>query len=202
MVYVLDGNVYLMPGTRMAPANMEVNALVLTIVEKAGQVPGRTSLQKLSYFANEILVAGIGFRPHYYGPYSPEIAGVADVLVAANLLKEDLVNGLYFRSGRNREWTRHTYSLTEDGKKYLSWLSARGGFPEDEVRDLVEKLKAETNLDPENLSKLAKVRFISDQLGNRSPNPVEVSRTAKGLGWALPPAVARKSLITLDRLGL
>jgi uncharacterized protein len=181
---------------------MDPAALVLSITSKAECVPGRTSLQKLSYFVNNSVAGGIAFKPHFYGPYSEEVASATDVEVAANLLHEEIARGLYFRSGKEREWTRHSYSLTPDGQTYLNWLMTKSGLPFDTIGQVVQKLKGETALDPDQLSRLAKVRFIIDSNELTKPHPVEITTAARTFGWSIVPSIARKSLITLERLQL
>lgn len=185
-----------------APVKLQPNDLVLAIISEAGKVPGRTSLQKLCYFVNEELDAGVPFKAHYYGPYSEEIANAADVQVGAHLVHEEVERGQYFKAGKTREWARHSYSLTADGERYLDWLVRHSPVPKNEIRAVVSKLQAETSLDPDSLAKLAKVRFIADRLHGTSPHPVLVTRCAKQYGWRLAPSVVRQSLITLNRLQL
>jgi uncharacterized protein YwgA len=181
---------------------MDSNALVLAIVSKAESVPGRTSLQKLCYFANENLKAGIAFRPYFFGPYSDDIASSADVEVGAHLLREEVESGVYYRAGKESEWTRHTYSLTADGGKYLDWLGKQSKLPMDRIGEVVGKLKGETTLDPDALSILAKVRFVSNRIGIQNPEPLQVTKVSKTLGWSVPPFRARKALKDLGKLQL
>ena len=184
------------------PNRMDASSLVLVIVSKAAEVPGRTSLQKLTYFSNDLLHTGISFTPHFFGPFSADVAFSSDRLVAANLVSEEIETGIFFRSGKEREWTRHTYKLTPDGRKYLTWLESKGTTPDPRLTVLIEKLRAATKLDPDPLSKLAKTHYIRAQFGSAVPTPAEVSRFAKTLGWKIPPTVARTALSQLSDLGL
>lgn len=189
---------------REGPTNMDSAILVLSIVGKGQKIPGRTALQKISYFTNEVLHSSIAFKPHLYGPFSPEVAASSDVLVSACLLREEIERGSFVKSGKEQEWTRHTYSLTDDGKKYCTWLANKPDLiePEAKVREVVLKLKAETDLDPDILSKLAKVHFIRKTCGIDAPSPAIISKAARKYGWNVPVGVVRQSLITIDRLAL
>jgi uncharacterized protein YwgA len=69
---------------------MNVRDLVLAVVQGEPQqkMVGRTLLQKKVFFVNELLKGTIAFLPHYYGPYSREVASAVDSLVSAGLLTE------------------------------------------------------------------------------------------------------------------
>ncbi len=192
-----------MSQSRQVPTTMDSAILVLSIVKQGGTIPGRTSLQKISYFTNEVIGSKIAFKPHLYGPFSPEVAASSDVLVSARLLKEEIERGSFVRSGREREWTRHSYSLTPDGQRYYDWMSSKKPeLPEARIGELISKLREETDLDPDALSKLAKVHFVRKSCGVTDPSPVIISKAAKLYGWNVPVGVVRQSLITMDRLAL
>ena len=58
------------------------DAVMLTIrEEEKGVLHGRTLLQKRIYFASVLAKEELGFRPHYYGPYSQTVADAVDSLV-------------------------------------------------------------------------------------------------------------------------
>lgn len=69
---------------------MNISALVLAVVENepGNHVVGRTLLQKKIFFLKEMISEQVKFFPHYYGPYSREVAGAVDSLVSAGILKE------------------------------------------------------------------------------------------------------------------
>ena len=51
------------------------NFVHLTLHALGGQVRGKTKLQKMVYFAGILTgaIEELGYRPHYYGPYSSEV---------------------------------------------------------------------------------------------------------------------------------
>lgn len=181
---------------------MDSSSLVLAIVAKAERVPGRTSLQKLSYFASDSLSLGVAFRPHLFGPFSDEVAASADVVVGSNLLREDVESGSFYRNGKERSWTRHTYSTTPDGVKFLDWLENQHKLPIGEIGGIVDRLKDSTGLDPDRLSILAKVHYVTHHSSGHRDHPSEISRKASLLGWKVSPVVARKALKDLAALRL
>lgn len=183
-----------------APAHMNSNELVLAVVSKARKVPGRTSLQKICYFANEFLRTQIAFRPHFFGPFSVDVADSANVLVSADLIDEQIESGTFLKSGKAREWTRHTYSISQDGLKYLAWLEKRGPGLDPRLEEIVRRLKSLTDFDQDSLSKLAKVHYIRKELGRHSPNGSLITKRARELGWTLSASDVRLALSHLAEL--
>ena len=49
------------------------NLILLILAQENGRLSGKTLLQKQAYFVSELLGFNLGFKPHYYGPYSEEI---------------------------------------------------------------------------------------------------------------------------------
>lgn len=173
------------------------NSVVLAVVEKAQEVPGRTSLQKLVYFANEVANLGIPFQPHYFGPFSVEVAASVDNLVAARMLSDDVETGIFVRRGRSRQFTRHTYTLTPDGSRYLAWVRSKGLLDDQSFSETLDRLKKHTRLQPDPLSKLAKVDFILKELKDDTSTPRSISYVAKQHDWAISPLEARRFLAEL-----
>ena len=69
---------------------MNIYDLILTVVanEPKDLVLGRTLLQKKLFFLNELISESIQFSPHYYGPYSRDVAETVDSLVSAGILRD------------------------------------------------------------------------------------------------------------------
>jgi uncharacterized protein YwgA len=86
-------------------------------------VKGRTLFQKRMFFLAELLEEEIGFRAHYYGPYSSAVATDLDRMVMTGFLSEE--TKIIAPSGNPFEDVRcYTYRLTEDGKAVVeSWTS-------------------------------------------------------------------------------
>jgi hypothetical protein len=89
-----------------------------------GVVEGRTRLQKLVYFASRLLGVEAGYRPHFYGPYSSEVASVVDSQVSRGVAQE-VRESLGFAPpqfpGHDGELRRYSYVLTPDGKEAIQW---------------------------------------------------------------------------------
>ena len=69
---------------------MHIQDLILLVVgsEEEKSLRGRTTLQKKLYFLSVLEKTDLGFRPHYYGPYSSWVARNLDILVSTGFLKE------------------------------------------------------------------------------------------------------------------
>jgi hypothetical protein len=156
-------------------------ALIAIGQEESGQIIGRTLLQKKLYFAAVLAEQELGFRPHYYGPYSPEVADAVDSLVANRFLKEttETFPGQESIFG---EWRRHSYELTADGDRLLEALGDTGEARK--LREALEKVNAQPIASDFNLlSVAAKVHVL---LREKSPATAsEIRRKALEYGWQL-----------------
>ena len=54
--------------------------VALTLMASGGHIQGKTKLQKLVYFTGALtgMLDGLGYRAHYYGPFSPTVAAGLD----------------------------------------------------------------------------------------------------------------------------
>jgi len=96
---------------------MTPERIILLIIDKNdGLIRGKTLLQKRAYFLSILLDLDLGYRPHYYGPYSPIIQGTLDKLKATGFVEERM-QGFEALSIFPFESRRFDYALTDDGKK-------------------------------------------------------------------------------------
>jgi uncharacterized protein YwgA len=97
-------------------------------------VNGRTRIQKdiciLKY--KECVPFNFEFEPHYYGPYSSELTGTVDTLVAAGILQEKvefLANGV----------SRYDYGLTLEGEKMFQMVKQKIVHHDETLYNKLEK---------------------------------------------------------------
>jgi uncharacterized protein len=180
---------------------------ILGIIELAGgKLQGRTTLQKLAYFAAVEGICDFKFRAHYYGPYSDEVAQTTNLLSALHALRENVeITGsqtdLWLRevSGDVRTYT---YSLTDEGREIVNNIPKE--HPEEwrKLQQLVLTCQRETNLSPGVLATAAKVHFIYTQ-GQETPGPnTSVEKAAAGFGWDLSDEDVTKVRHLLEKIGL
>jgi uncharacterized protein YwgA len=160
------------------------DAVMLTIrEEEKGALHGRTLLQKRIYFASILAKEELGFRPHYYGPYSQTVADAVDSLVSNRFLAERIES---FPGETNlfgeRERRRHSYSLTEDGEAVVKAMP--GTDESARWREALQRVNSHDVAQNFNLlSVAAKVHVILKELGKARTS--EISRQAERYGWKL-----------------
>ena len=162
---------------------MHIQDLILLAIgnEPGKTLRGRTTLQKKLYFLSVLKDVDLGFRPHYYGPYSSWVEENLDILVSCGFLNEVTET---FSSAQNvfGEIRRHTYSLTSDG---------------DTIMDNIQKLKEYSNWNEElkrineqplandfnKLSIASKVHYIIKVKERATPE--QIRQTARKYGWQI-----------------
>lgn len=179
---------------------MHIHDLILLVVGSEGEkgLRGRTLLQKKLYFLSVLQRVDLGFRPHYYGPYSNWIAENLDILVSNGFLKEVTET---FSTDRNifGEIRRHTYSLTDDGRIIRDDIHKEG-----EIQSWQEGL-GRINSHPlgndfNQLSIAAKVHYIVNAKGSATTE--QVRQIANEYGWNLTEGDIQKVLSFLEALSL
>lgn len=166
--------------------------LVLSVVDVAGEVPGKTVLQKLCYFSSEKLGTDLEFRPHYYGPYSPKVSNTTDDALAVDFLSEEIERGSLASpwetpSGKKMtEWERHNYELTDDGEMYITALREEQDSELRQLETLVEELRRVTDFDASTISNMAKVHYIQKETDAASPADIQGEATEWNWDLSLP----------------
>lgn len=185
---------------------MEDFDLLLGIVKEAGTaLRGRTTLQKLAYFAS---VKGLGqfkFSPHYYGPYSKGVTSAADLLVGFDLLEERAE----ILGERADPWLQeiggemkaYTYSLTSEGDKFVEESKGKNLRDWAGLGVLVHDCREESGLSPSILASAAKIHYLLSSGNIAQVTPDSVSEAASKFGWRLSAADIGKTEALLTRLG-
>jgi len=136
------------------------------------------------YFENVSKVVDIKYRPHYYGPYSAEVAGAIQELIDLDFLKEEIDTAKTTGFPVPDDWKRYRYTLTSDGKKVVELLDLENKEEINKISNLVRTCKETVNLDANMLSYSAKVYYIiSSQSKPMTVN--EIQKTAGSFGWNL-----------------
>lgn len=96
--------------------NPDAIPIAFLYTEGRERIEGATRFQKLIFLAQqEGAVEEFKYQPEQFGPYSPELAGVLDSLVAAGLVEKNVWTNEYGKE-------KHVYSLTVDGIQYAQDL--------------------------------------------------------------------------------
>lgn len=181
---------------------MKPRETVLVLLDAYGEgVRGRTLLQKVLYFASVIANLDLGFRAHYYGPYSPIVEQAVGELKGLGFLSEQSIGFGVVQNPNFGEMMRFDYQLTPDGKAVVEDLEKR--LPEEckLLSDVVQRIKSAGNPDYRELSVAAKTYFILKRQG-RPTTFAELEKEAATFSWELPQSSVRKALDFLSTLHL
>ena len=175
------------------------DAIMIAIQEEeGGTLHGRTLLQKKLYFASVLAGEDLGFRPHYYGPYSQTIAAAVDSVVSNGFLNE-YIESFPGEANLFGEWRRHSYCLTNDGKAVVEAM--RETEESAKWREVLQRVNRHPVARDFNLlSVAAKVHVILKEMGKAKTS--EISRQAQHYGWQLSKHEIEEVGEYLERLDL
>jgi uncharacterized protein YwgA len=182
---------------------MQVNPrhVVLYAVEQVGDRPnGKTYLQKLCFFVSKLLQQDLGYRAHYYGPYSDQVSGELAFLTGSGFVTENR-KGSGFPGTGGWEIARFDYSLTEEGRAAVAELARR--FPEEAktVRGAIERVLEAGDQNYVELSFAAKTSWILENEGEAMTFDA-IARAAKRFHWDVKGTDAQRAADFLQKLGL
>ena len=168
------------------------NLVLLILDHQKGRLSGKTLLQKRSYFVSEILGLQVGFRPHFYGPYSEEIESAVSQCKSLGFVEEQTQGFGIVNNGF--EVRRYDYSLTDDGRQVVEFLKKQSPEESKRVSECLTSLaEAGDNSDYLTLSIAAKTFLILKQ--SNAPMKVEgIQKAAEKLKWELPPTAVQKAV--------
>lgn len=174
----------------------------LAIAALGGKVHGRTSLQKKVYFLGLLTdsLPELGYRPHFYGPYSDEVSAAVADLRAVGYIQEDVQSaGTHDNAGFERRV--YDYKLTDAGSRVAASKAVQSA-------ELWAKLQAGASVlsraGEQNYMKLsvaAKTYFLRGQK-QTAVSDSELADLAKRFGWNVSPAEVREAASYLTSLGL
>jgi len=159
-------------------------AAMLVIDAAGGGITGRTVIQKILYFGTVTHAVKATYRPHYYGPYSADVAGALQTITSCHFVDETMDSNESKKANETFEWKRYSYKLNEEGKKVSEFLKQNSSDEYAEIKKIVEVCKKTANLDPNVLSWAAKVHYILVQ-EKRPMKHEEISKIASSLNWKL-----------------
>jgi len=147
-----------------------------------GEVHGKTKLQKTMYFLGVVTghLDSLGYRPHFYGPFSGEVAGAVGTLRSLGFV--DTQVHTYGTDSRGFEMARTDYRLTEDGKEIALLKSQELSELWAQLTIGAQKLKCAGDLDYMKLSVAAKANFMHSRKG-APMSSTEMAELAESFGW-------------------
>lgn len=170
------------------------------------EIRGKTRLQKTMYFLGLLTnrLPELGYRPHYYGPYSDAVAEGVNTLISLGFVARDS-QGFGTVNDRGFEVTRHDFRLTEEGRMIARQKAEQNKDVWEAIQAAVAKFRTALtksgNPDYMKLSIAAKSFHLLKERPNLA-TPAELSDAAKQLGWNPTPEEIAASKTLLSELGL
>jgi uncharacterized protein YwgA len=187
----------------MPPSQLKLRDELLLIIHRCQSRPefGRTSLQKVAYFASIRENKNIGHRAHFYGPYSPAVETEVEALTLSGFIEEKSY-ALGFASKSGFAARKYEYRVTDSGLSRLEAVTNAHPHDVRELNQFLDKLvEAANGLDQKVLSAAAKTLYIARATGKAS-SLGEISDLARGHGWDLSPSDIAQVVDVLRKLGL
>lgn len=175
--------------------------VTLTLLAAGGEVRGKTKLQKLVYFVGALTesLEQLGYRPHFYGPYSDDVADALGQLRAIGVIDQNDTDWGFDRKGF--EVKRYDYRLNDAGRTYAQRLAKR--MPElfGQVRSAIEGCKLAGDPDYMDLSIAAKTYFLLGQKKGKA-RLEELANLSPKFGWNVNSGQIKQAAKYLEKLGL
>lgn len=181
---------------------MNTYDLILLVVyegQSHGIKIGRTLLQKKLFLLNELLEGKIKYFPHFYGPYSREVASIVDSLVATDLLDEIVENIPEYKTPWG-DSTRYSYRIS-DPEQIVKLIKTHLGHEYTIALKALQKINEQPGANNyKSISIAAKVKQILKEKGTLKVS--DFSKEASKLGWKLNPAEITDAVNFLKDIGL
>lgn len=181
---------------------MPTDFVHISLLALGGEVHGKTALQKKIYFLGVLTntLEELGYRPHFYGPYSDEVAQAMQELKTIGYVEQDVRStGMADAAGFER--CRYDYRLTEAGKRVAEAKAAASGGLWAKLQDIADRLKSAGSVDYMKLSIAAKTYFLLGQ-SQAKPSDNDLAQLASKFGWQVKPAEIQEAGRYLEKLKL
>jgi len=157
----------------------------LTLLAIGRKIKGKTKLQKTMFFLGVMTdcIEELGYRAHFYGPYSNEVACVMNKLKALGFVDQNSAGGGAV-NGFGFEVCRYDYRLNNDGKKAAQIKTRK--YPDlwHRTQKAAKKFNNSGDLDYMELSAAAKIYYMVVEKEERATKRNLMS-SARKLGWSL-----------------
>jgi hypothetical protein len=147
----------------------------------AGNMPGRTLLQKRLYFLSVLLKQDLGYDAHYYGPYSAEVANSNLELKSIGFVSEQTT--VYGKNEQGFEKVRYEYSFSNLGQRVADKLALE--YPDlwNQIHTAAKVVDSGGNLNYMELSIAAKAYYVLTQRLNGKGSLKEIEEILQQFGW-------------------
>ncbi len=174
----------------------------LSLLAVGDEIKGRTKLQKTIYFLGVLTgtLAELGYRPHFYGPYSDLVAASVNRLKALGFVTENTF-GAGAVGSNGFEINRHDFRFTEEGKQIAQKKAEANPTDWQKIKAAADNILKAGDIDYMEMSVAAKTFFLLSSVG-KAATPTEISDSATKLGWSPTPEEVKESINYLQSLGL
>ncbi len=174
----------------------------LTLHALGGEIKGKTKLQKTMYFVGLLTetLDDLNYRPHFYGPYSAEVAGAVDRLRSLGFVEQNITGrGSVDQAGF--EVARYDFTLNEQGKRIAQVKAEKHPEEWQKIQNAIRFLQRADDLDYVKLSIAAKTYFM---IGEKKEVASEegLAQLANKFGWSVTPQQVKEAGHFLAKLGL
>lgn len=159
----------------------------LSFLALGGEIKGKTKVQKMIYFLGLMTEHDddLGYRPHYYGPYSDDVAEAVERLKTLGFLDQS-VSGAGAVDSRGFEVARCDYRLNCSGTRVAQTKAEQYHGDWGRIQEAVKALKEVFAKDYMELSIAAKTWFmLGEKRGKASMADLET--LAPKFGWSVTP---------------
>jgi uncharacterized protein YwgA len=169
----------------------------LSLYALGGKIKGSTKLQKTVYFIGVMTetVEELGFYPHFYGPYSDEVASATARLQGLGFLE------------RTFKVVRYDYALNKEGRQIAKEKTTQYPTLWKKIQKAVSVLKRVGDQDYMKLSVAAKTYFMlcgkSALPGQKQTATMEeLVKLAKKFGWKVNEKEVKEAANLLQKIKL
>jgi uncharacterized protein YwgA len=184
----------------MKPSVRHVVLFAVEQVNARSKANGKTYLQKLCYFVQRLTNWPLGFRAHYYGPYSDQVSEELSFLTGAGFLDEAR-RGSGVAGASGWEIARFDYKLTTQGQEALDQLARRNPAETAAIRKAVKQVLGAGDQSYIDLSFAAKTDWIL-QSENSQMTFDGIAKAATRFNWNVKGTDVKKASAFLSKLGL
>lgn len=173
----------------------------MALLSVGGEIKGKTKLQKTVYFLGALTdcVNDLGYRAHYYGPYSQEVADAVTRFAALGLVDQTIV-GSGGVNERGFEVARYDYRLNHQGRVVAQWKAASNPSLKERLKEAAKGLASAGNPDYMQMSVAAKIFYM---LGRKErATEGELVEIAQRFGWKVTEDEVSKAGEYLQKLNL
>jgi len=173
----------------------------LAIHAMGDTVQGKTKLQKTIYFLGIMTgcLDSLGYRAHYYGPYSDKVADAVGTLRALGFVDANCTTWGFDSQGFEK--ARTDYSLNDDGRKIAKNKTETLSDLWSKLESAADTLKKVGDTGYMKMSIAAKTYFILSK-HNGDVTLEQITKTAKKFDWKVTDDEVNEAACFLEALEL